>query len=197
MPAAVTTAQDVSRLLAGLVPCDDLEAEHLAAVLAWLGSTEDVFRRAKPATPSPHLVSYVVPVDPVARQVLLVDHRLSGLWLPPGGHVEPGEHPWTCAVREGEEELGVRAEPLLADGAVRRPAPLFVTRTPTVEANPHVDVSLWYVVHGDADRDPDWDRREFAGVRWWPIDELAHAVDGFDPHTPRFIAKLETALRAR
>jgi hypothetical protein len=37
-----------------------------------------------------------------AGSVLLCDHRLSGLWLPTGGHVESGEHPlevrwWTVA----------------------------------------------------------------------------------------------------
>jgi hypothetical protein len=32
-------------------------------------------------------------VDRPAGSVLLCDHRLSGLWLPTGGPVEPGEHP--------------------------------------------------------------------------------------------------------
>ncbi|MFE5112552.1 hypothetical protein [Streptomyces sp. NPDC056663] len=26
--------------------------------------------------------------------MLLVAHRKAGLWLPAGGHVEPGEDPW-------------------------------------------------------------------------------------------------------
>jgi 8-oxo-dGTP pyrophosphatase MutT (NUDIX family) len=56
-------------------------------------STDDVFRRVKPATPDPHLVSYFVPIDQPCGRILLVEHRLAGLWLPPGGHVEPGEHP--------------------------------------------------------------------------------------------------------
>jgi len=38
-------------------------------------------------------VSYLLLVDRPAGSVLLCDHRLSGLWLPAGGHVEPGEHP--------------------------------------------------------------------------------------------------------
>jgi 8-oxo-dGTP diphosphatase len=110
---SVTTALEVSRLLRGVAPFDDLETEHLDAVHTWLDSTDDVFRRAKPATPSPHLVSYFVPVDAAAQEVLLVEHRKSGLWLPPGGHLEPGEDPWDAAVRECREELGIQAEPLL------------------------------------------------------------------------------------
>lgn len=186
-----TTAQEVSRLLGRVAPSDDLEAEHLATVSTWLDSTNDVFRRVKPATPSPHLVSYFVPVDAAAGQVLFVEHRKSGPWLPPGGHVEPGEHPWDAVVRECREELNLQAEPLFTADAT----PLFVTRTPTVEANPHTDVSLWYVIKGDVNVELDWARREFASVRWWPMGDLARADDRFDPHTPRFIAKLSAGLR--
>jgi hypothetical protein len=31
--------------------------------LSWLGGTDDIFRRVKPLTPSPHLVSYFPLVD--------------------------------------------------------------------------------------------------------------------------------------
>lgn len=186
----MTTAREVSLLLSGVTPIDDLEGDHLAAVLAWLASTEDVFRRVKPATPTPHLVSYFVPVEVATRKVLLVEHRKSQLWLPPGGHLEPGEHPWDATVRECREELGVQAETLLPED--RRP--LFVTMTATTEVDPHIDVSLWYVIRGEPAADVAWDTREFASVRWWPMAELAHVDDGFDPHTARFIGKLASRL---
>ena len=44
------------------------------------------------------------------RRVLLLRHRKLGLWLPPGGHVEPNELPDEAAVREVWEEAGVRCE---------------------------------------------------------------------------------------
>lgn len=40
--------------------------------------------------------------------VLLHRHRKLRLWLPPGGHIEPGELPDEAAVREVFEETGVR-----------------------------------------------------------------------------------------
>src|SRR5690606_18869145 len=43
-------------------------------------------------------------------RVLLHRHRKLGLWLPPGGHVEPGELPDEAAVREVLEETGVAVE---------------------------------------------------------------------------------------
>lgn len=43
-------------------------------------------------------------------KVLLHFHRKLGMWLPPGGHVEPGELPDDAAVREVLEETGVEVE---------------------------------------------------------------------------------------
>jgi 8-oxo-dGTP pyrophosphatase MutT (NUDIX family) len=93
--------------VSALAPVDEVEADHRRDMLRWLESTDDVYRRVKPATPPRHLVSYVVPVDPTDGSVLLIDHINAGLWLPPGGHVEPDEHPAETASREAEEELGI------------------------------------------------------------------------------------------
>ena len=42
------------------------------------------------------------------RRVLLIRQR-DGSWVFPKGHVDPGEDPLTAALREVEEEAGVRA----------------------------------------------------------------------------------------
>lgn len=169
-------------LISALSPFDDLEAQHIAGTLAWLESTDDVFRRVKPATPAQHLVSYVVPIDPDGDSMLLVDHRNARLWLPPGGHVEPGEHPAHTATRELDEELGLA-------GAAAKPVFLTVTRTAGVDAG-HTDVSLWFPAEVRRDEPLTVDEGEFAGVRWWSRDEIAAADPArFDPHLGRFLAK--------
>lgn len=38
------------------------------------------------------------------------------MWLPPGGHVEPGEDPWQTVVRECREELHIDAVPSSVTG---------------------------------------------------------------------------------
>lgn len=43
-------------------------------------------------------------------KVLLVKHKKLGIWLNPGGHIEPGELPHEAAEREFYEETGVFVE---------------------------------------------------------------------------------------
>jgi 8-oxo-dGTP diphosphatase len=127
-------------------------------------------------------------VDVGARSCLLVDHRLAELWLPTGGHVEPGKDPAATVARECREEVGFVA-PLLGDLSRQ---PLFVTQRVTGGLDPgHVDVSLWYVCAADHRRPVEFDPREFRGARWWPLKELAVADGrGFDPNLSRFVMKL-------
>ncbi|MEU7765020.1 NUDIX domain-containing protein [Nocardia sp. NPDC049190] len=181
----------VAEIVQGITPLDALERQHRDHTLAWLAATDDIFRRHKPATPSPHLVAYVVPVDPNGRGVLLGRHRLSQLWLPPGGHVDPGEHPLAAAQREAHEEMGVEA-----DFSIVGTDPVLLTVTSVFDNHDgHVDISLWYVIRGDRTQDCDLDPREFDGGRWWDIDRFG--LPESDPHFARFVSKLEAALALR
>jgi 8-oxo-dGTP diphosphatase len=171
-------------LIAAIPAGDEVEERHRADALAWLGATDDVFRRVKPATPPRHLVSYVVPRDPADGAVLLVAHRNAGLWLPPGGHVEPGEDCAVTAVRELAEELG-----LTGDRVAPEPAFLTVTETVGLDAG-HTDVSLWFVAWVGRGEALEPDAGEFTEVRWWTETEVLRAdPGGFDPHLRRFLRK--------
>ena len=169
-------------LVERLDTADQVEAEHRADTLRWLAGTTDVFRRVKPDTPARHLVSYVVPIDGDGN-VLLVDHVNAGLWLPPGGHVDPGEHPADTARREAFEELGLRVT--VGD-------PVFLTVTTTIGIDRgHTDVSLWFPVAAHKGQQIRPDEREFAEARWWSADELTAADPArFDPHFFRFLRKI-------
>ncbi|MFB8006707.1 NUDIX hydrolase [Nocardia sp. NPDC056000] len=185
MQAATAAVADIVRTL---TPWDALERGHIAETLRWLSESDDIFRRVKPATPPRHLVSYVVLVDPGSRAVLLGLHRKAGLWLPTGGHVDPGEHPLATARRETVEEIAIEA-----DFTVIGDAPLFLTITTTVGIGlSHEDVSLWYVIRGSRDREYALDPAEFADQRWFPLD--APELPAADPHFERFLAKLTAAL---
>lgn len=178
----------VAAQIMGIDPSDETERTHRADVLDWLATTDDVFRRVSPRTPPKHLVSYFLLRDPTDGAVLLVDHRKAGLWLPTGGHVDPGEDPVETAKREVREELGIDAV-----FASDPPNPIFVTVTETTgpAEHKHTDVSLWFHLLGSRVQSLTPDMREFASVRWWSPTEIAEAdATRFDPHLGRFLAKL-------
>jgi 8-oxo-dGTP diphosphatase len=173
----------------GIVAGDALEAEHRDDVLGWIDSGVEVFRVRKPDVPPKHLVSYFVLVDPERRSLLLGDHLKAQLWLPTGGHVDPGEHPRQTVVREAREELGIEAV-FLDDGDGN--GPLFVTVTETVGLTAgHTDVSLWYLLRGRVDDDLAFDPGELRSVGWFTFAEVLDTDPArLDPHMHRFTAKL-------
>ena len=174
--------------VAGIVASDETERLHQDDALTWLASTDDVFRRIPPRTPPKHVVSYFLLRDPVDGSVLLVDHIKSGLWLPTGGHVDPGEDPIGTVKREAREELGIDAV-----FATDPPQPDFVTVTETTgsPSHRHTDVSLWYLLVGSRTQALTPDMREFRSVRWWtPAEIAAGDATQFDPHLCRFLAKV-------
>jgi 8-oxo-dGTP diphosphatase len=171
----------IRREVASIQPFDEQEEIHQVETLAWIDSGAPLFRTAKPATPPKHLVSYFAVVD--RDNILLVDHRNAQLWLPPGGHVKPKEHPRETVVRELKEELGFAAGHEITE-------PLMVTCTTTVGlTSGHIDVSLWYVVRAARSQRINYDSQEFAGFSWFRYSEVP--LHRSDPHLGRFLAKLQ------
>lgn len=164
-----------------IVPLDDIEARHREDALTWIESGAELCRLAKPATPPMHLVSYFAVVDD--EKILLVDHENAQLWLPSGGHVEPGEHPRAAVARELFEELGFIAPHEIGP-------PLMITITETVGlTSGHTDVSLWYVVRAEPGHTLRYDTEEFNDVRWFHFADVPYGRT--DPHLPRFVQKLK------
>jgi len=184
------TKSKIRELVMKINPVDAAEAEHINDAVRWIESTNDIFRLQKPDIPPKHLVSYAVLLDVPNKKVLLMDHINAELWLPCGGHVEPGEHPKNAALRELKEELNLEAK-LIKD------EPLFITITETVgRTSGHTDVSLWYAVGGNSADEVKFDESEFKGARWFEFDEILNGDPrSFDPHIMRFIKKAVQLLR--
>jgi 8-oxo-dGTP diphosphatase len=176
----VTSRQHIRAELTEITPYDALEEEHLRDALAWVDSGAELCRLARPAKPPKHLVAYFAVVD--RDHILLVDHKSARLWLPSGGHVEPGEHPRETVARELREELGIAP-----DAPVE--APLMVTQATTVGLTAgHTDVSLWYVVRAQRSQPLRFDHDEFEQARWFAWGDVPFTRS--DPHMWRFIQKL-------
>lgn len=116
---------------------------------------------------SVHVTASAIVTGP--RGVVLHLHKRLGLWLQPGGHIEPGETPAEGALREAEEETGL---------AVRHPDPgpqlVHVDVHPGPKGHTHLDVRF-LLEADDADPAPAGD--ESPDARWFGWDEAVAVAD--------------------
>ncbi|MER7006520.1 NUDIX domain-containing protein [Dactylosporangium sp. NPDC000555] len=181
-------------LVAGMAPFDEREANDRALVLAWIDRGGELYRRVPPDEPPQHLVTYFLPHDVGQDLLFLVAHRKAGRWLPPGGHVEPGETPWATVLREADEELAVIANP---HPLIPAREPLFLTVTETVGPGQHTDCTLWFLIdlHPNDPMAPD--PGEFSDAGWFPRTEVAGwPAERTDPQMARALAKLDAHIHA-
>jgi len=114
-----------------------------------------------------------------ADRVLLHFHRKLGMWLPPGGHIEPHELPDDAAIREVAEETGVRAR-LVGERGVdlaSPPYPRALARPAGIQlediapGHQHIDLVYFAVpVPGGESLAPEEAREH--GTGWYALDEL-------------------------
>ena len=131
-----------------------------------------------------HCCAYFVPYNPATKQILLGDHKKSGLWLMPGGHIDANETLLTTLNREIEEELGV------SNFYTQRPEPFLLSITNIVtDVRPcqkHFDV--WHVMETDGEG-LEIDYTEYNEVRWVTIKEARALVT--DPANLMALDRLE------
>lgn len=72
--------------------------------LTWL-KKDKITREENPLS---HTCVMIVPFNPQTKEVLLIHHKKAKSWLFPGGHVDVAELPLQTAIREAEEELGLK-----------------------------------------------------------------------------------------
>lgn len=151
---------DLRRLTAG----DRREAAARRRLLDGIANLPHPFdRQAGPV----HVTGSGIVTGP--RGVLLHLHRRLGMWLQPGGHLEPGETPWEAAIRESVEETGLT----LRFAGDREPALFHIDVHP---AGAHLHLDLRYLLEAD-DQDPDPPLGESQEVRWFRLEEALAIAD--------------------
>jgi 8-oxo-dGTP pyrophosphatase MutT (NUDIX family) len=97
-----TMREQVRRAVTERIPIDEAERRCIAEFLVHFDALADPFDQSNDPI---HVTGSAIVVGP--RGVVLLRHKRLGLWLQPGGHVDPGESPWDGARREAMEETGL------------------------------------------------------------------------------------------
>lgn len=142
----------VLQQIADIVPVDLRERISINALRDRLSWGDDPFRES---TSPWHVTASAFVVSP--RGVILHKHRLLGIWVQPGGHVDPGESPEDGARREVYEETGLLTEPF-GDGRIFH---VDVHRGP----RGHTHYDLRYVLWNNGD-EPSPGANESPDVEW-------------------------------
>ncbi len=150
--------------MAARVPVDDRERASIADVLATVPRLERPFDMA--ADPV-HMTGSALIVG--SRGIVLLRHRRLGIWVQPGGHVDPGETPWAAAGREAVEETGMAVR-FLGD----EPELAHVDVHPGGRGHTHFD--LRYLFTAD-DADPTPPPEESQEVGWFGWDAAAAVAE--------------------
>ena len=146
-------------------PVDEREASSIVRLLAEVDRLEHPFDEdADPV----HLTASGFVVG--TRGTVLHRHRRLGIWVQPGGHVDPDELPEEGALRETTEETG-----LVVQHPPTGPLLVHVDCHPGPRGHTHLD--LRYVVLAPA-RDPSPPSGESQEVRWCSFREAPALAEG-------------------
>ena len=162
----MTPSPVIASLRRSIAAQHPVDARHAASIQQFLADLDRLPAPLDERADPTHVTASAIVVG--AQGTLLHKHKRLGLWMQPGGHIEPGEVPEEAAVREVREETGLRtAHP--ADG----PRLIHVDVHP---AGPHVHLDLRYLLDG-GDQEPSPPPGESQDVRWFPWDEALAVAD--------------------
>lgn len=170
------TLEELRLQIERITPVDAREAVSIEMTLdrlTWPGDPYSESENVHHVTSSSFVIS--------SRGVILHRHRRLGIWVQPGGHVDPGESPEEACVRETIEETGLVVHHL-------SPAELFhVDVHPGPKGHTHYD--LRYVLTGEP-LDPRPPAHESPDVFWFDFDV---APERAEPTLGAALKKLDTS----
>ncbi|MCI8547673.1 MAG: NUDIX hydrolase [Bacilli bacterium] len=173
------------------VPFDEAEEKIKNYILKWIDTFDDVLTRENEFG---HFASSAFVVNKDRTKMLVVYHNIYDAWIFPGGHVDGEENLLSVAVREVEEETGLKTKVL--DNSIfaisASPITGHIKRGKYVPAHTHLDVV--YLLEADDKGTLAFREDESKGVKWITFEEATgdNIVDFIRPVHKRLIKKLNS-----
>ncbi len=153
----------------GRTGLDKREVESREKFLAAYDDLDDPLSQEFDAV---HVTGSGIVVGP--RGVVMLKHKRLGIWLQPGGHIDPGETPWDAALRESAEETGLDvafAGPVDGNGV-----PELIHLDVHAGGRGHTHLDLRYLIDGGS-FDPAPPEGESQEIGWFSWDDAIELAD--------------------
>jgi 8-oxo-dGTP pyrophosphatase MutT (NUDIX family) len=160
----MSSGVDVREVLTSWEVSDDKAKLSKASALRFLDASADPFSRE---ASNEHFTASAVVLSTAG--VLMHRHKLNGIWVGPGGHVDAGERPEDAVVREVMEETGVAA--WHGEGGAR-----VIHVDCHLTANDHVHHDLRFLLLAQPD-EPNPGEGESPDVGWFGAQEALAMTD--------------------
>lgn len=169
--------------LLGYAPYDAVEAGHLARMRALIAADGDPFTGTRYAPG--HFTASAFVLAPERTELLLIHHAKLGLWLQPGGHIEPDDATvLDAARREVLEEVGIAELDMACDGLFDLDVHLIPARKEAL-AHEHFDVRYLFRARTRSFTASD----EVRGAKWAALADIEGS--GTDASVLRAVRKLQ------
>lgn len=171
------------------VPFDEAEEKIKDYMLKWIDTFDDVLTRENEFG---HFASSAFVVNKDKTKMLVVYHNIYDAWIFPGGHADGEDNLLSVAIREVEEETGLKTKVL--DNSIyaisASPIASHMKRGKYVPAHTHLDVV--YLLEANEEEPLAFREDESQGVKWITFEEAIgdNIVDFIRPVHKRLIDKI-------
>ena len=156
--------------LENYIPYDEQEERDKEQMLSFIDNYDDVLTRNNIFG---HFSSSAFVVNKDRTKMVVVYHNIYDAWIYPGGHADGEEDLLSVAVREVEEETGLKVKILESNMFAIQSLPVkgHIKRGKYVSAHTHFDVV--YLLEADEEAPLVYREDESRGVKWVPFEEAA------------------------
>ncbi len=173
------------------IPYNEQEKKDKELMLKYIDLSKDVLTRENEAF---HFSASNWIVNKEKTKVLMIYHNIYNSWAWTGGHADGDEDLLRVALKEAEEETGLKEIKLLSDGIFSLeilPVASHVKRGKYVASHLHLDCC--YLFEADENASIRIKEDENKAIKWVDIDDVANIVS--EPWMVPIYTKLNEKLR--
>lgn len=171
------------------IPCDEQEAKDKEQMLIFIDSFDDVLTRDNLIG---HFTAAAFVVNKEKTKMAAIYHIITDGWTYPGGHADGEENLLMVALREAEEETGLKAK-VLSDKPYLISTNLVKSHIKHGKYVPsHLHFDILYLMEADENEPLKNSEDESKGVKWIPFDEIDNEkmVDIIGTNAKKLIKKI-------